>query len=163
MAKPGVQLSLSNSETMATGWLHRTIAGLVETTVALAMFAGLAGVHAAELQTNQQFLDQRIDQLAAAGQNTGPGVNFSIDKKPAMGAPLTPGSFPHSILTPGTDTSLKVYGEIDEVIGDGLTGGNSGGLGNGSFSQSPRQSKLGFETRTPTPLGDARTVIEFDR
>ena len=148
---------------MATGRLYGTIAVLVGSTVALAIFAGLADVRAAQLQTNQQFLDQRVDLLAASGQNAGPGINFSVDQNPVAGSSIVTGSFPHSILLPGTDTSVKAYGEVDEVLGYGLTGGNSGSLGNGSFVQSPGPSKLGFETRTPTPLGEARTVIEFDR
>jgi hypothetical protein len=148
---------------MATGWRHGTIAVLVESTVALAIFAGPAGVRAAQLQTNQQLLDQRIDRLAAGDQNAGPGMNFSIDQNPAAGSSGMTGSFPRSILLPGTDTSFKAYGEIGEVLGYGITGGNPGGLSNGSFWQSPLPSKLGFETRTPTPLGEARTVVEFDR
>jgi hypothetical protein len=148
---------------MATGWLHGTIAVLAESTLVLAVSAGLAGVRADQLQTNQPLLDQRIDRLAVGDQNAGPGINFSIDQNPVAGSSGMPGSFPRSILLPGTDTSLMVYGEIGEVLGYGFTGGNPGGLSNGSFSQSPGPSKLGFETRTPTPLGEARTVIEFDR
>ncbi len=34
--------------------------------------------------------------------------------------------------------------------------------GNGVFSQSPRESRLNVETRTPTAWGEARTFIEFD-
>src|SRR5262249_6547302 len=30
------------------------------------------------------------------------------------------------------------------------------------FQQSPRESKIAFETRTPTPVGEARTLMEFD-
>src|SRR5581483_6475593 len=30
------------------------------------------------------------------------------------------------------------------------------------FLQSPRESKLNVETRTPTPFGEARTFMEFD-
>ncbi len=33
---------------------------------------------------------------------------------------------------------------------------------NGVFSQSPRESKLSIETRTPTAFGEARTLFEFD-
>src|SRR5258708_16424969 len=33
---------------------------------------------------------------------------------------------------------------------------------NGIFQQSPRESRIGFETRTPTPFGEARTLMEFD-
>ena len=34
--------------------------------------------------------------------------------------------------------------------------------GNGIFQQSPRESKLNVETRTPTAYGEARTFMEFD-
>src|SRR5580704_7300445 len=193
-----------------------TIAALGTSTAALAMLTGLAGARADELsdlRLNQQLLSQRIDQLAAVG--LAPDV-FSVNTNPAASAPTTAGSFPRSILIPGTDTSLKVYGEIDEVIDYWMSGGNPNGspqsttvgtngqaqtipvLTNGAgavghtilgaspgivvavsgtttlanaqaharsdgiFQQSPRQSKLGFETRTPTPLGEARTLMEFD-
>ena len=148
---------------MATGWLHGTIAVLVEGTVILALFAGLAGAHAGKLQTDQQLLDQRIDRLAASGQTASPGTNFSIDQNPAAESSYMVGSFPRSILLPGTDTSFKVYGEIGEVLGYGFTGDNPRGLSNGSFWQSPGPPKLGFETRTLTPLGEARTIIEFGK
>ncbi len=42
------------------------------------------------------------------------------------------------------------------------TGGVAKARSNGIFGQSPRESKIGFETRTPTPFGEARTVFEFD-
>jgi hypothetical protein len=34
--------------------------------------------------------------------------------------------------------------------------------GNGQFTQSPRESRLNVETRTPTAWGESRTFIEFD-
>jgi hypothetical protein len=201
---------------MMKGRRIATVAALGTSTAALAMLTGLAGARADELsdmRLNQQLLSQRIDQLAAVG--LAPDV-FSVNTNPAASAPTTAGSFPRSILIPGTDTSLKVYGEIDEVIDYWMSGGNPNGspqsttvgingqsqtipvLTNGAgavghtilgaspatpvavagtttlanaqaharsdgiFQQSPRQSKLGFETRTPTPLGEARTLMEFD-
>src|SRR3984957_7506145 len=86
-----------------------TIAALGGSTAALAMLTGLAGARADDLQVNQQLLNTRIDQLAAVGQQPGAGAVFSIDQNPATGAAVTAGSFPRSILLPGTDTSLKVY------------------------------------------------------
>ena len=131
----------------------------------------------------------RVNQLAATGQNPGVGNPFSIDQNTATGAAALGGSFPRSILIPGTDTSLKIYGAIFEAVDYWMSGGgsvvnaspqttlvgNNGVLqtislrgtvassrGNGVFSQSPRVSRIGFETRTPTPFGEARTVTEFD-
>ncbi|MBV8775987.1 MAG: porin [Alphaproteobacteria bacterium] len=163
------------------------IAALGGSTAALAMLTGLAGARADELQVNQQLLDARIDQLAAVGQQPGGGAVFSVDTNAAAGAAAVAGSFPRSILIPGTDTSIKIYGQITEVLDYYMTGGNpnqspqnttigiNGQLqsiplretvararGNGFFWQSPRESKIGFETRTPTPFGEARTVFEFD-
>jgi hypothetical protein len=165
-----------------------TIAALGGSTAALAMLTGLAGARADDLQANQKLLDMRIDQLAAVGQQPGQGAVFSVDQGPAAGAPVTGGSFPRSILIPGTDTSIKIYGQMTEIIDYWMTGGNpnqspqsttvgiTGQLeslplygagvtrarGNGVFQQSPKESKIGFETRTPTPFGEARTVMEFD-
>src|SRR5215469_10283570 len=148
-------------------------------TVAAASTAG-----ADELQLNQQLLNQRVDQLAAVG--LAPDV-FGVSHNPAAGSPVTAGSFPRSILIPGTDTSLKVYGQITEILDYFLTGGNPNSSpqsttvgdngqvqaiplrntvqrarSNGIFWQSPRESRIGFETRTPTPFGEARTVMEWD-
>jgi hypothetical protein len=167
-----------------------TIAALGGSTAALAMLTGLVGARADELQVNQQLLNTRIDQLAAVGQQPGAGNQFSVDQNPATGAAVTGGSFPRSILIPGTDTSLRIYGQISEVVDYWLSGVNpnpgtpanstvggqtgqvqslplnNSGVGkarsNGFFQETPRESKLDFETRTPTPYGEARTVMEFD-
>ncbi len=168
-----------------------TIAALGTSTAALAMLTGLAGARADELsdlRLNQQLLSQRIDQLAAVGLQPGAGAVFSVDTNPAASAPATAGSFPRSILIPGTDTSLKVYGAYHEVLDYWMSGGNPNASpqnttvgdngqvqsvplnsagpakarSNGIFLQSPRELKVGFETRTPTPLGEVRTVFEFD-
>jgi hypothetical protein len=163
-----------------------TIAALATTTATLAMMSGLSAARADDLTINQQLLDQRVDQLAQ-GLFVGPSVPGSTDINKSAGAPVTAGSFPRSILIPGTDTSIKIYGEIREITDYYISGGpvngspqsstvgvtgNLEGVGlegsvararsNGIFQTSPRESKLGFETRTPTPFGEARTVMEFD-
>ena len=163
-----------------------TIAALGASTAALAMLTGLASARADDLQINQQLLNSRIDQLAAVGVNPGAGAVFSVDQNPATGAAVTAGSFPRSILIPGTDTSLKIYGQITLISDYFMSGGTAsspysstigptgnlegipleGTVGqarsNGLFQMVPRESKIGFETRTPTPFGEARTVMEFD-
>jgi hypothetical protein len=165
-----------------------TIAALGTSTAALAMLTGLAGARADDLQINQQLLDTRVDQLAAVGQQPGAGAVFSVDQNAATGAAATAGSFPRSILIPGTDTSIKIYGQMTEILDYYMSGGtanqgtvwnttvsDNGNLqsiplrntvpsarANGIFGQSPRESKIGVETRTPTPFGEARTVMEFD-
>src|ERR1700733_8141021 len=172
-----------------------TIAALGGSTAALAMLTGLAGARADDLQINQQLLNTRVDQLAAVGENPGQGNQFSVDQSTVAGSPVTAGSFPRSILIPGTDTSIKIYGQVTEIldywmsganpnpgtpanstVGDNgqvqsiplrntvnaATGVNASSRGDGFFQQTPRESKIGFETRTPTPFGEARTVFEFD-
>jgi hypothetical protein len=166
-----------------------TIALLGGSTAALAMLSGLAGARADDLKVNQQLLSERLDQLAAVGLQPGAGAYLGVDQNKAAGAPVTAGSFPRSILIPGTETSLKIYGQITEVLDYFMSGGgvavntspvnttigdngfaqniplhNSIGSarGGGVFQQSPRESKIGFETRTPTAFGDARTVLEWD-
>jgi len=164
-----------------------TIAALGGSTAALAMLTGLAGARADDLQYNQQLLDTRIDQLAAVGLQPGQGAVFSVDENKAAGAAVTGGSFPRSILIPGTDTSLKIYGQITLITDYFLSGGPVNGSpysstigptgnleslplqntvakarSNGIFQFVPRESKIGFESRTPTPFGEARTVMEFD-
>src|SRR5215472_7710764 len=143
-------------------------------TAALATVAAASGARADDLQLNQQLLNSRVDQLAAVGLAPD---QFGVNQYPAAGAPVTAGSFPRSILIPGTDTSIKIYGQIAEILDYYLSGsaatttnglqnttvginGNVQSLplyntvararSNGIFLQSPRESKMGVETRTPT-------------
>jgi hypothetical protein len=149
-----------------------------------------------------ELLQQRLDQLAqlpAAGSPVG-GLYPGGPPSPAAGAGIVGGSFPRSFLIPGTDTSLRVGGEIRENLLYFFNGGNpnntpatSNVLNNGAinstpynihntvlggavvpsssiprsrstsiFYMTPMQSKINFETRTPTALGEARTFMEFD-
>ena len=103
------------------------IAALGGSTAALAMLTGIAGARADDLTINQQLLNTRVDQLAAVGQQPGAGAVFSVDQNPAVGAPVMAGSFPRSILIPGTDTSIKIYGQISEVVDYWMSGGTPNG------------------------------------
>ncbi|HEV8032198.1 MAG TPA: DcaP family trimeric outer membrane transporter [Stellaceae bacterium] len=181
-----------------------TLAALGGITAIAALLTGLPSAKADELsdlRANQDLLQQRIDQLAQIP----PGGGISaMGTREVPGANLVGGSFPRSFLIPGTDTSLRVGGQITEIVDYWFTGGpanNSpqtttvgatgqlesipldkhgqviGGVvqtpatagsiidrsrSNGVFSQSPRESKLSVETRTPTAFGEARTLFEFD-
>src|SRR6185437_2141771 len=99
-----------------------TIALLGGSTAALAMLTGLDGARADDLKVNQQLLSERLDQLAAVGLQPGAGAYLGTDQGPAAGAPVSGGSFPRSILIPGTETSLKIYGQISEVMDYWMSG-----------------------------------------
>jgi hypothetical protein len=154
----------------------------------------------ARLDKEQDLLKARIDQLA---QGPNPGSNPGAVGSPAPTAPSVGGSFARSFLIPGTQTSIRVGGFIDESIFYYLQNGPANGVpsvtseidgnletmplhlgggtvpgyptagslvpvniqssrGNGVFFESPQQSRLNVETRTPTEFGEARTFLEID-
>src|SRR5437899_5462799 len=197
-------------------------------TAAAALLTGLSAPRAdelADLRANQELLQRRIDQLAQAVPRGG-GVPGGYGTEPIPGQPIMGGSFPRSFLIPGTDTSIRVGGFVDETLDYWIVNGTSaingnqtttvgingnlttqsldqhlqfipgltpntvlsptvpvpnnavlaipgkpgfGALaaniahsrGNGIFSQSPRETRLNVETRTPTAWGESRTFIEF--
>jgi hypothetical protein len=177
---------------MTKKWTSATVAALGGMTAAIALFSGLSTARADELgdlRANQDLLQRRIDQLAQATPTGGVAAPIG---GPGVGVPMAGGSFPRSFLIPGTDTSIRVGGEVTEVLDYWFTGGPPNGSpqtttvgdtgqaesvplhvhtaagnparsrGNSIFQQSPRQSKLLVETRTPTAWGEARTYVEFD-
>jgi Porin subfamily/DcaP outer membrane protein len=184
-------------------------------TAGIALLTGFSAARAdelADLRANQQLLQQRIDQLAQAQAQGAPPPHLAVPgmtgaaaygTKPVPGAELVGGSFPRSFLIPGTDTSIRVGGFVDETIDYWFQNGPANGTqnttvsengnllsmplnitgqtipglptkgnavpvnvqasrGNGVFQQSPRESRLNVETRTPTAYGEARTFMEFD-
>jgi hypothetical protein len=78
------------------------------------------------LTANQQLLQQRIDQLAAAANNN-PEQQAAITPGPVVaGQPSIAGSFPRSFLIPGTNTSLAITGYVKYDMVEYLTGGSTG-------------------------------------
>jgi hypothetical protein len=154
------------------------------------------------LDKQQELLRARIDQLAqTAGPNPGGGVG-PIGTPAVPGVPLA-GSFARSFLIPGTETSIRVGGFVDESLVYFLQGGPPNGVptmtiaidgnletmplhtggkvvpgypsvgnlvpvqtgtarGNSIFYQTPQQTRLNFETQTPTDFGVAQIFIELD-
>lgn len=165
------------------------VAAVGSLTAAIALLTGLPSARAGDLQANP-VLQQRVDQLAQ-GPATGGFPAFGAAAMPA-GSAVGAGSFPRSFLIPGTDTSIRVGGQVQADIityfsGMAATTGQAGesigafnnpsSTGNltgiplnnsgqrarsGGVAISSRESKINVETRTPTPWGEARTFIEFD-
>jgi Porin subfamily len=170
-----------------------TLAALGGFTAAMALLSGLPAAKADELsdlRANQQLLEQRLDQLAQIQHVPGGVYPYGPTAKTA-GAGLVGGSFPRSFLIPGTDTSIRVGGEVRTIVdywfnggpaqaNQNTTVGNNGealsaplhvhvapgdfqrSRGNSVFQMSARESKVNIETRTPTAFGEARTFIEWD-
>ncbi|MGA8760057.1 MAG: hypothetical protein WB611_27820 [Stellaceae bacterium] len=79
---------------------------------ATAIFANFFPARADELndlRSNQSSIQSRIDQLARPAD---PQTNA-----PAAPVPNVGGSFPRSFVIPGTDTSVRVGGDVDETMG----------------------------------------------
>ena len=89
------------------------IAAVVTAALTVPIALGTTRVQADEvldLRTNQELLQQRVDQLAQARV---PGNLFGVGGPPGpVNVQMTGGSFPRSFLIPGTDTSIRVGGEI---------------------------------------------------
>ncbi len=98
-------------------------------TAAIVLLTGVAAAKADELsdlRANQQVLQQQIDRLppdqtqAAPPQMPGAGGS-TVDGAPKGSTaepdpPLLGGSFPRSFVIPGTSTSVRVGGSIDETF-----------------------------------------------
>ena len=107
-------------------WKRRTgvLPAIGSVTAAIALLTGLPGAYADEvsqLRANQDILQQRIDQLAQG--NPGAGNPLAASSNPASGAAMAGGSFPRSFLIPGTDTSIRIGGQVDLTADYWLSGG----------------------------------------
>jgi hypothetical protein len=79
----------------------------------------------AEMGKQQELLNARINQLA---QFPTPGTNPGAPGSAAPSAPALGGSFARSFLIPGTETSIRVGGFIDESIFYYLQNGPANGV-----------------------------------
>src|SRR3954451_14506367 len=82
-----------------------TRAALGGLTAAMALIGAQSAARAdetADLRTNQELLQRRVDQLA---QNVGAGTVLETTTGGPVNVQMTGGSFPRSFLIPGTDTS----------------------------------------------------------
>lgn len=144
---------------------------LLGSTAALALACGpvLAGEDAA-LRERLDALRARLDRLEQKPAAVGPN---------AAAAPadaVTGGDIPGSFKLPGSDTSFAIHGyakldvihDFDANLGDtfaptSLPGSHTANRhADGAMVIHARQSRLHFETRTPTGYGPLATVVEVD-
>ncbi len=140
-----------------------------------------------ELKAAVRQLQQRIEQLEsrqktdAVQKGQAPGAQ--PEKTTAAARPVTAGSIPGSFLIPGTDTSMKIYGNVRVDATYDLAGRNNDIRNNDwasvVFAQpfdtnsanrlrtnqlyaTARASRFGFVTSTPSAWGDIEVKLEGD-
>lgn len=134
-----------------------------------------------ELKATLQQLQQRIEQLEnqqKAQAVTPPETATATETKPVMA-----GSAPGSFQIPGTDTSLKIYGNArvdatydfasrnndilnndwaSAVFAQPLNTNSANLQREGQFYATARTSRIGFMTSTPSKLGELEVKVEGD-
>ena len=181
----GAGVAFALAATIAIGspaaWAQEVTAATPAATSAPAS-AGTTQNELDQLRANQQLLQRRLDQLEQIAQ-VGPAHPHL-----PPGTAAIAGSFPRSFLIPGTDTSIEIGGLVDFDMTEFLHGvspntsnsSTSTGYGGATiaglalndtaaskrssdvFYANVQNSRLFFETRTPTAFGEAVTHIEFD-
>ena len=102
------------------------IAALGGSTAALAMLTSRRAASAPTRCTPISRTSVSGSTSSPLSQRPGNWEVFSVEPNKAMGGAVTAGSFPRSILIPGTDTSIKIYGQVTEVLDYWMSGGNPG-------------------------------------
>ena len=103
-----------------------------------------------DMQADMQLLQQRMDQLAQFAPGSGSGA---AGAKAAPGVALLGGSFPRSFLIPGTDTSIRIGGTVQENLNYSITGGPPNGTQQNNFGANNQAlfSPLNFLSGTFVP------------
>jgi len=108
---------------------------------------------AADLRANQELLQRRVDQLAQA---QGPGNPYGVgDPRGPVNVQMTGGSFPRSFLIPGTDTSIRVGGEIRLNSTYWITGGNPAGFPGTNAGTTGQLNNIPLKG---TPIGSSQSI-----
>ena len=134
-----------------------TLAALGGVSAVVALLTGLPSARADEvsdLKQQNDLLQQRVEQLAQTGNAnlTIPGAGGFYTQgappAPSAGGGAVGGSFPRSFLIPGTDTSLRIGGELRLNITEFFNGANpntapttSNVLNNGAVNSAPLKIK----------------------
>jgi hypothetical protein len=104
------------------GAITAAIACVLSAPLLIAPYAAQAD-ELTDLRANQELLQQRLEQLAQVGLG---------QPQEAPGTVTVVGSFPRSFLIPGTDTSIRIGGEINMTGVYWFTGGNNANVGEGT-------------------------------
>jgi outer membrane DcaP-like protein len=154
----------------------RLRAALLGSGAAFALMAGpaLAG-ESDDLKAQIEQLQSRLDQLEKQQGATDAKVDAKQAAAPADA--VVGGDFPGSFKLPGSDTSMAIHGytkldvliDINQQAGDSFdvtalapNGSPAERRGGPQFRLHARQSRLTFETRTPTNYGQLQTFIQGD-
>jgi Porin subfamily len=123
--------------------LPAAVACMLCSPLALLSYAAQAD-ELSDLHQKNEALQQRIDQLAQAIPGAGGFYTQGAPPAPTAGAGLVGGSFPRSFLIPGTDTSLRIGGEVRTNILYFFNGGSpntapttTNVLNNGQLNSTP--------------------------
>src|SRR4051812_5318249 len=111
---------------MTRKWTVGTRVALGGLTAAAALVGAQSAARAddsPDLRANQEVVQRRVDQLAQSG-NVGAGPVLGETSGGPVGVQMMGGSFPRSFLIPGTDTSIRVGGEIRMIGIYWINGGN---------------------------------------
>ena len=165
---------------MKTNWINRTGMGMLGFVMALALFAApAAGGEIDDIKAQIKALMKRLEALEAREKK------MKADMKAAAEAAekkaVATGDFPGSWKMPGTNTSVSFSGyvkldaiyDLDKDFGDSFFGYDYGGdpsgillegdaSGQPNFSMHARQTRLRFDSLTPTKMGGLKTRIETD-
>ncbi len=113
---------------------------------------------------------QAAQRTAEAARPPPVGVREAVDEGLA-------GSFPRSVRIPGTDTSIRLYGfvkldgsfdfsarnQTEAVTAQSIPlSPSTASLQGGDINTTAKRTRLGFETRSDTAWGPARTQVEID-
>lgn len=143
------------------------------------------GAELDELKATVGQLQQRIEQLESRPKTEAsqPGQAPTAQTGQTVANPVIAGSFPGSFLAPGTDTSLKVYGNVRVDATYDIKGRSNDILNNdwasavfaqpfdtnvanrpreNQFFSTARASRLGVVTNTPTSLSGLEVKVEAD-
>src|ERR1700758_1648138 len=93
-----------------------TVGALAATVALLTGLPAASADELADLRANQELLQRRIDQLAQNPPGPSIGVPGAYGAQAHPGEMAIQGSFPRSFLIPGTDTSIRVGGFVDETL-----------------------------------------------